>query len=91
VHLDNIRPRPAVHAGREKRSFALFGSFALFDGGKAQFELEPDAAERRAAIIRDHDAVHFVVIEQLARPPQRLVLGRESLGARTLLIAPFVQ
>src|SRR5207248_7079957 len=66
-------------------------SFALFNRREAQFELKPDAAERRAAIIRDDDTVHLARLDELARAAQRLMLGREGLGAFPVLIAPFLQ
>src|SRR5437588_5963710 len=64
---------------------------ALFNRSEAQFELEPDAAERRTRIVGEDDTVHLARLDELAGPPQRLMLGREGLGAFAVLIAPFLQ
>src|SRR5438552_17882659 len=64
---------------------------ALLDRAEAEFQLQPDAAKRRARIVGEHDTMHFALVEQLARAPQRLMLGREGLGAFPVLIAPFLQ
>src|SRR5436305_3357876 len=65
--------------------------FALFNRSEAQFELEPDAAKRRARIVGEDDTVHLARLDELARAPQRLMLSREGLGAFPILIAPFLQ
>src|SRR5256886_14632052 len=65
--------------------------FTLFNRSEAQFELQPDAAERRTRIVGEDDTVHLARLDELARPPERLMLGREGLSAFPILIAPFLQ